>query len=269
MRLIVPRRRGPAPVAAGAKPLKTLERALSKAGVGSRSEARRIIHAGRVQVNGSKVENPDHWVDLAQDRVSLDGRPLRAASKIYVLLYKPAGYVTTRRDPEGRPTVYNLLGELPSWVFPVGRLDLDTSGLLLLTNDTQFGERMTNPVYHITKTYLAKTASRLTEEDLEKLRRGLVLGEGPPTLPAQVRRLRDSARHSWLEIKLREGRNRQLRRMIEAVGSRVLKLVRISIGPITIGRLQIGRCRVLTGDEVAALRAAAGRGPAHRSRGGS
>src|ERR1041384_6129729 len=118
------------------RPLKTLERVLSKAGIGSRTEARRIIHARRVEVNGRVIENPDHWVDLKHDRVRLDGQSLSAGKKLYLLLYKPAGYLTTRTDPEGRPTVYDLLGDIPQWVFPVGRLDLETSGLLILTNDT-------------------------------------------------------------------------------------------------------------------------------------
>ena len=109
---------------------------LSKAGIASRTEARRIIHAGRVEVNGRVIEDPDHWVDLERGRVRLDGRPLESKKKIYLLLYKPAGYLTTRTDPEGRPTVYDLLGGLGRWVFPVGRLDRDTSGLLILTNAT-------------------------------------------------------------------------------------------------------------------------------------
>ena len=231
---------------------KTLERVLSKAGVGSRTEARRIIHSRRVRVNGQVVENPDHWVDLEEDRVELDGKALRAETRTYLLLYKPAGYLTTRTDPEGRPTVYDLLGDFGRWVFPVGRLDLETSGLLILTNDTQFGERLTNPRHGVTKTYLVKTATRLEEPELEKLRQGVVLTDGL-TLPADVRRVRDSARHTWLEITLREGRNRQVRRMIEAIGSKVFKLVRTEIGSIGIGDLPIGQYRELQSDEIRKL----------------
>jgi len=236
--------------------LKTLERVLSKAGVGSRAQARSIIHAQRVQVNGRVVQNPDHWVDLDEDSVRLDGRPLSPERKVYLLLYKPAGYLTTRTDPRGRPTVYDLLKGCSQWVFPVGRLDQDTSGLLLLTNDTALGERLTNPAYKIPKTYLVKTAAKLDDAALERLRRGVVLRgeEDRPTLPAEVTRVRDSARHTWLEITITEGRNRQVRRMIEAVGSKVLKLVRTRIGPLQIGELPIGRSRVLTLEEVALLR---------------
>jgi 23S rRNA pseudouridine2605 synthase len=242
--------RSPTPEASS---FKTLERVLSKAGVGSRTAARSMIHARRVEVNGRVVENPDQWVDLRRDRVRLDGQPLRSRAPVYLLLYKPAGYLTTRKDPEGRPTVYDLLGEFSEWVFPVGRLDQDTSGLLLLTNDTQFGERLTNPEHKVPKTYLVKTATRLDDAALEQLRRGVEIGAEPRTLPAEVRRVRDSARRTWVEITITEGRNRQVRRMIEAVGSRVMKLVRIRIGPLGIGDLQIGRYRPLTLAELAQL----------------
>jgi 23S rRNA pseudouridine2605 synthase len=235
--------------------LKTVERVISKAGMGSRTEARRWIGAGRVRVNGKVVRTPDHWVDPARDRVTLDGRPVRAGEKVYVLLYKPKGYLTTYKDPQGRPTIYDLLEDVEAWVAPVGRLDLDTSGLLLLTNDTAFAERVTNPAYKVPKTYLVKTASRLTDEDLERLRRGVELKDGP-TQPAEAVRVRDAGRHTFFEITIREGRNRQVRRMVEAVGSRVLKLVRTAIGPIRIGALEIGKHRPLKAAEVASLRAA-------------
>jgi 23S rRNA pseudouridine2605 synthase len=235
--------------------LKTVERVISKAGMGSRTEARRWIGAGRVRVNGKAVRTPDHWVDPARDRVTLDGRPVRAGEKVYVLLYKPKGYLTTYKDPQGRPTIYDLLEDVEAWVAPVGRLDLDTSGLLLLTNDTAFAERVTNPAYKVPKTYLVKTASRLTDEDLERLRRGVELKDGP-TQPAEAVRVRDAGSHTFFEITIREGRNRQVRRMVEAVGSRVLKLVRTAIGPIRIGALEIGKHRPLKAAEVASLRAA-------------
>jgi 23S rRNA pseudouridine2605 synthase len=236
----------------GERPLKTLERVLSKAGVGSRTEARSWIGAGRAAVNGRVIRTPDHWVDLERDKVTFDGKPLRARAKIYLLLYKPKGYLTTYKDPEGRPTVYHLIEDLGEWVFPVGRLDLDTSGLLLMTNDTQFAERITNPAHKVPKTYLVKTASRLSEDDLEQLRRGVALSDGP-TLPALVARIRDSGSHTFLEITITEGRNRQVRRMIEAVNSRVLKLVRTGIGPLRIGGLQMGKYRKLEAGEVRAL----------------
>jgi pseudouridine synthase len=203
-------------------------------------------------VNGKPILNPDHWVDPKRDRIILDGKALRSVAKAYILLYKPKGYLTTRRDPEGRPTVYDLTGDAGMWLSPVGRLDLDTSGLLLMTNDTDFAERITNPEHKAPKTYLLKAATLLSEEQIERLRRGIELSDGP-TRPAQVKRLRDSGKHTFLEMTITEGRNRQVRRMIDAVGSKVLKLVRTAIGPIRIGDLQIGKWRPLTGDEVRAL----------------
>jgi pseudouridine synthase len=198
------------------------------------------------------IQTPDHWVDLERDRVSFDGKPLQASKKVYLLLYKPKGYLTTYKDPEGRPTVYDLLPGVTQFVFPVGRLDLDTSGLLLLTNDAQFAERITNPEHKVAKTYLVKTSSLLSDEAIERLRAGVELNDGP-TRPATVNRVRDSAAKSFLEITITEGRNRQVRRMIEAVGSTVSKLVRTAIGPIRIGELEIGRHRNLTNEEIAAL----------------
>ncbi len=234
------------------RPLKTLERVFSKAGLGSRSDARSWIGARRVRVNGKIVVNPDHWVDIAKDTVTLDGKPLRAPGKAYILLYKPAGYLTTWRDPQGRPTVYDLAADVGAWLSPVGRLDLDTSGLLILTNDTDFAERVTNPDHNLPKTYLVKASTLLTEEQLESLRRGPVLKDGP-TRPALVTRIRDSAKYTFLEIVITEGRNRQVRRMVEAVGSKVLKLVRLAIGPVRIGDLPIGKWRRLSDDEIRAL----------------
>jgi pseudouridine synthase len=232
--------------------LKTLERVFSKTGAGSRTDARSWIGAGRVRVNGAIVRNPDHWIDIEHDRITLDGRPLRAAPKTYILLYKPKGFLTTYRDPEHRPTVYDLLEDAGRWLSPVGRLDLDTSGLLLMTNDTDFGERVMNPDHKVPKTYQVKAATLLTDEQLDQLRQGVVLNDGP-TRPAEVRRMRDSGRRTHLEITISEGRNRQVRRMLEAVGSKVLKLVRTAIGPLTIGDLAVGKWRELTPDEVKGL----------------
>ena len=238
--------------AAPTRPLKTLERVFSRAGAGSRTEARSWIGAGRVRVNGRVVQNPDHWVDLERDRVTLDGKPVRAAAPVYLLLYKPRGYLTTYRDPEGRPTVYDLIQDTGGWLAPVGRLDLDTSGILLLTNDTAFAERVMNPEHKVPKTYQVKASTRLSDEQIEALRRGVELSDGP-TRPANVVRLRDSAKYTFLELTITEGRNRQVRRMLEAVGSKVLKLVRTGLGPIRIGDLPIGKWRRLTEEEVRAL----------------
>jgi pseudouridine synthase len=234
------------------RPLKTLERVLSKAGVGSRVEARSWIHAGRVTVNGKLMRNPDHWIDMARDRVRLDDKPLVARERLYLLLYKPAGYLTTYKDPQGRPTVYDLIADVGTFLSPVGRLDLDTSGLLLMTNDTRFAERVTNPMSHVPKTYLVKASTPLSDAQLQQLRDGVELSDGP-TRPAVVSRVRDSAKYTHFEITLTEGRNRQVRRMVEVLDSRVLKLVRVKIGPLVIGTLPIGKWRRLTAAEVASL----------------
>lgn len=231
----------------GNRPLKTLERVLSKAGAGSRSEARRWIAAGRVAVGDRVIRDPDHWVDLERDRVTFDGKPLGSAQRIYLLLHKPAGYLTTYRDPEGRPTVYDLLPDRGQYVFPVGRLDLDTSGLLIMTNDAQFAERMTNPDYHIPKTYLVKASMPLGDEQLEQLRRGIELRDGP-TRPALVTRVSPRT----FEITITEGRNRQVRRMVEALGAKVEKLARIAIGTLRV-ELEPGTVRELTDEELRAL----------------
>ncbi len=231
------------------RPLKTLERVLSKAGLGSRTEARKWILDGRVAVNGERIQNPEHWVDLERDRVIFDRKLVREATRIYILLYKPKGYLTTHKDPEGRPTVYDLIKDLGEWVVPVGRLDLDTSGLLIMTNDTGFADYVMSPEHHVPKTYLVKASTLVSDEQLEQLRNGVQLDDGP-TRPAQVVRLRDSGKYTHLEITLTEGRNRQVRRMIEAIGGKVLKLVRTQIGATQIGTLAIGTWRPLTGLEV-------------------
>ncbi|MDX2149150.1 MAG: pseudouridine synthase [Bryobacteraceae bacterium] len=237
----------------GKRPLKTLERVLSKAGLGSRTEAVEWIQSGRVSVNGKTIRSAEHWVDLERDRVALDGKPVRPQKKLYLLLYKPKGYLTTYKDPEGRATVYDLLTGVDAFVSPVGRLDKDTSGLLILTNDTQLAERLTNPEHKVPKTYLVKASSKLTDEQLDQLRNGVTLKDGP-TRPALVERLRDSENKSFFQITITEGRNRQVRRMVEAIGSTVSKLVRTNIGPLEIAGLEIGKYRALTADEVRKLK---------------
>ena len=245
---MVPRRGG----AHLTRRLKTLDRVLSKAGAGSRVDAAGWVRAGRVKVNGRIVRDPDHWVDMERDLVRLDGKPLEPRARIYLLLYKPTGYLTTYRDPQGRPTVYDLIADLGTFVSPVGRLDLDTSGLLLLTNDNQLAERVTNPDSHLPKTYLVKASTRLSDEQLQQLRDGIVLPDGQ-TRPAQVTRVRDSAKYTHFEITITEGRNRQVRRMVEALGAKALKLVRVQLGAIRIGTLPIGKWRHLTDAEVRQL----------------
>ncbi len=250
------RTRGPAPRPDLDRPLAHLERALSKAGLASRTEARRLIEGGEVTVNGAEVRDPWRWVDLERDRIAVEGTPLRPAERVYLLLYKPKGYVTTRRDPRGRKTVFDLLPGERRYLFTVGRLDLDTSGLLLVTNDSAFADAVANPEHEVPKTYLVKAASHLDNDALLRLRRGVDLKDGP-TRPAEVVRLREAGGKTVFEITLREGRNRQVRRMVEAVGSRVLKLVRVAIGGVRIGELKIGEVRELTVEEVRTLRSEA------------
>jgi 23S rRNA pseudouridine2605 synthase len=220
-----------------------------------------------VQVDGRVTQNPDQWIDFDRDQILFDDKPLQSQRPVYILLYKPTGCITTFKDPEGRPTVYDLISDIDSFVSPVGRLDLDTSGLLILTNDTQFAERLTNPDHKIPKTYLVKCTGPLTDEALDQLRNGVELTDGP-TRPAEVNRIRDSGKYSHIEIKISEGRNRQVRRMIEAIDSKVMKLVRTAIGPIQIGELKIGTWRVLETREIAGLSASPTRsGTSDRARG--
>ena len=236
----------------GDRPLKTLERVVSKAGLGSRTEARKWIGAGRVKVNGKVEGDPNRWIDLERDKILFDNQPIEKVAHVYLLLHKPAGYLTTYRDPEGRKTIYDLLPDRDRYLFPVGRLDLDTSGLLILTNDTAFAERLTNPDYHVPKTYEVKASKHLSEEQLERLRNGIELRDGP-TRPAVVQRLREPGGKTVFAITITEGRNRQVRRMVEALDAKVISLARTAIGKITLGAMDEGTTRELTREEVAML----------------
>lgn len=228
---------------------KTLDRALSRAGLCSRAVARQWILAGRVRVNGAPALDPERWVDPRRDALSVDGRPVQERERVYLALHKPVGVLTSRTDPGGRRTVYDLLGDVDEWVAPVGRLDRDTSGLLLFTNDSDWAERIAGPDHRVAKTYRAKVAPRLAEEALGRLRQGLVLDDGP-TRPALVTKVRDAGGTTIVELTITEGRNRQVRRMLRAVGSRVRDLKRIAIGPVLLGDLPSGRVRALTREEL-------------------
>lgn len=240
---------------------KSLDRALSRLGACSRAEAAAAVRAGRVQVNGHPERDPDARIDLVRDRLQLDGHPVRAVPKQVWLLHKPAGVVTTAADERGRATVYALLpADLP-WLAPVGRLDRDTSGLLLFTNDSDLAHAITDPASHLPKTYVATCAGRLDDAALRALGSGVGLDDGS-TRPAAVRRLADDAAGTTIEIALTEGRNRQVRRMVEAVGSRVRTLHRSAIGPLSLGDEPAGHARQLLPAEVDALRGAiSARGP--------
>lgn len=231
---------------------KTLDRALSRAGAGSRTQAQEWIAAGRVSVNGRVATDSSLWVDPGQDAITLDGRPVRPSEKIHLAFHKPAGVVTARSDPDGRKTVYHFLKDVPEWVAPVGRLDRETSGLLLLTNDTAFADRITSPEAKVPKTYELKAATPLTDGQLKRLREGIELDDGP-TLPAVVEVIRMSRNRSWLRLTITEGRNRQIRRMLRASASKVLELTRVAIGPVLLGNLATGSHRPLTPDEIGFL----------------
>jgi len=232
----------------------TLDRAFSKLGTLSRTDAAKKIRAGCVSVNGRVVRNPETWVSLTNDRITCDGESLKEHKKFYLMFYKPKGVVTTHRDPDNRKTVYDLLDGIKDWVFPVGRLDKDTSGLLLMTNDTEFSEALTNPLSKIPKTYQVKVNFRPSEEQLRLLESGMTLKNGDRTLPARVRIIRETEKCAHLDITIIEGKNRQVRRMIESLDGRVLKLVRKRIGNLSLGGLQIGCYRFMDHKDLKLLR---------------
>ena len=227
----------------------TLDRVLSRSGLSSRSAAREAILAGRVKVNGRIVRNPDQWTDLQEASVHLDGNRLRPARKIYRLFYKPKGVITSHGDPGGRKTIYDCLGPDVPWLSPVGRLDKDTSGLLLLTNDTDFANHVADPASQVPKTYRVKANTLVGDDVIARLAQGLELNQGDWAQPQSVRRIEDRGKYSWLEIVLTEGKNREVRRLLEAVGLKVLKLVRTRIGPCTLEGLQVGQWRALSPSE--------------------
>jgi 23S rRNA pseudouridine2605 synthase len=231
----------------------TLDRVLSRFGIASRTASLEYIRAGRLKVNGKVERDPERWIWPERDVVHLDGKRLRPVPRTYLLLYKPKGVITSHGDPDGRKTIYDLLGASGRWVAPVGRLDKDTSGLLLLTNDTEFGHAVMSPESQVPKTYIAKISTLLTDEAIAQLARGVEMKRGDRARPRSVRRLEDRGKYTWLEIVLTEGKNREVRRMVEAVGFKVLKLVRTRIGPLTLAGLEVGKWRPLTPQEISSL----------------
>jgi len=219
---------------------------LARAGVASRRGADELIKAGRVTVNGEPGQL--NTFVAQHDVVRLDGNELRKQQLAYVLLNKPAGVVTTARDPQGRTTVVDLV-DLPLRVVPVGRLDADTTGALLLTNDGELAHRLAHPRYEVDKVYEVETWTQPTDADLERLRRGVELGDGP-SRPAEVRRIDGAS----IELTIHEGRNHQVKRMLEAVGHRVKRLHRSRYGPLQVGGLEPGAWRELEPSEVDRLR---------------
>ncbi len=235
-----------------------LNKFLAAAGVASRREADRLIEAGRVRVNGRAVTELGTKVDEGRDRVEVDGRPVKSeARSVYILLHKPEGYVTTLKDPEGRPTVRDLLAGFKTRVFPVGRLDVSSSGLLLLTNDGELAYRLLHPRFEVKKTYVAVVRGEPDETALEALRRGVFV-EGKKTAPARVRVLRRAGAKCVIELEIHEGRKREVRKMLEAVGHPVAELTRTRFAGLTLKGLGSGKWRELRPDELRGLRRLAG-----------
>jgi 23S rRNA pseudouridine2605 synthase len=230
-----------------------LARALSKLGYCSRSEAGDLIREGRVRLNGAVRRDPEARVRLERDRMEVDGQPLAVAAKIYLMLNKPRGAVTTASDEKGRQTVYSFLDSTLPWVAPVGRLDRASEGLLLLTNDSEWAARVQAPASHMDKTYHVQIDRVADAPLLESLGRGVRTEEGEFLRVSVVRILRGGKRNSWLEIVLDEGRNRHIRRMLTSLGVAVLRLVRVAIGPLPLGKLPKGSVRALTGEERQAI----------------
>ncbi len=231
-----------------------LQKILAEAGVASRREAERMIQAGRVAVNGSIVKEAGTKADPAKDRIEVDGVLLSSPEKkVYYLLHKPTGCVTTMKDPQGRPTVAALLGSIPERAYPVGRLDYDTSGILLITNDGDLANALAHPKKEVDKCYHVKVKGVPPDEKITKLSMGILLDDGI-TAPAKVSFIKAERNKAWLEIIIHEGRNRQVRRMCEAIGHSVVKLKRVRFGPLELGLLQRGELRPLSTEEVSKLK---------------
>lgn len=226
-----------------------LARALSKLGYCSRSQAAALIRVGNVTLNGRTVRDPETPVTLGADRIVVQGRSIAAARKVYIMMNKPRGIVTTAADEKGRDTVYSLLPADWPWLAPVGRLDKASEGLLLLTNDSEWGARITDPQTHLDKTYHVQLSRLADASMLEALQRGLEMPSGELLKTNEARVLRIGEKNSWLELILDEGKNRQIRRMLDALGVEVLRLIRVAIGPLPLGDLAKGQYRELNPEE--------------------
>lgn len=236
------------------KPKVSLARALSKLGFCSRSEGRALVEAGRVRVGGVVRRDPEWRVDPSRDRIEVDGSRVEAEEQVYLALHKPRGLVTTAADEKGRDTVFRCLdgADLP-FVSPVGRLDRASEGLLLFTNDTRWAARVLDPATHLDKTYHVQVDQVPDAALLARMEAGVEMEGGEKLAAKHARLLRHGERNAWLEIILDEGRNRQIRRLLEALGVGVLRLVRVSIGPLALGALGKGEWRELSAEEKAAL----------------
>jgi len=230
-----------------------LARALSKLGYCSRSQATELICAGRVRVNGAIRRDPETPVFVDRDRIEVDHRIVGEEAKIYLMLNKPRGVVTTASDEKGRDTVYSCLSAGLPWVAPVGRLDKASEGLLLLTNDSEWAARISAPETHLDKTYHVQVGAMVHEPLVTAMTNGVRSGNGEVLRAKQARMLRSGQKNTWLEIVLDEGKNRQIRRMLEVSDIEVLRLVRVAVGPLVLGKLAKGNCRTLSSEEKRAL----------------
>ncbi len=232
-----------------------LHKAIADSGLASRRQAEEMIAAGRVTVNGRVVRKLGSKIDPQRDHVKVDGRHIKPVPpEVYVMLNKPKGVVSSLSDPAGRPTIADLLAGVKLRVFPVGRLDFDSEGLLLLTNNGALAQALLHPRYHVPKTYLVKVKGILTDEEIATLERGVELEDGR-TAPAVVKKVRKAEQNSWLEVTIHEGRKHQVKRMLEHIGHPVIKLTRVRFGPLVLGDLPLGDYRYLTDREANALRA--------------
>lgn len=240
--------------------MERLQKILARAGLASRREAERWIVEGRVTVNGAVVRKLGSQADPFKDSIKVDGKRIRStAASLYYAFHKPPGIITTVNDPQRRPDLTPYLQRLGETrrVFPVGRLDYNTTGLLLLTNDGELALRLAHPRYGVKKVYRAKLSSCPTEQDFAQLRKGIRLEDGT-TAPARARVIDKLKKNAWVEIEVHEGRKREVRRMFEALGYFVEKLIRIRVGPVALGTLPLGELRPLSPSEVKALKQAAG-----------
>jgi len=231
-----------------------LNKFLSQAGVASRRQADRMIEEGRVAVNGEVIQAMGYKIDAERDKVEVDGKTVKKETKLYyVMLNKPPGYLVSLKDSFGRPTVRDLLPTLKGRVFPVGRLDFDSEGLLLLTNDGELAYQLTHPSFKIKKIYLIKVKGAPISSDLRRLERGIIL-DGKKTAPAKISLLSSSNRESFLRVEIHEGRKREIRRLFDVIGHRVMELQRNKFGSLSLGNLKKGKWRYLTRDEIGRLR---------------
>jgi 23S rRNA pseudouridine2605 synthase len=238
-----------------------LARALSKLGYCSRSRAAELIRAGHVRLNGKLLRDPESPISEADGQIAVDDQHIEQREKIYLMMNKPRGILTTASDEKGRETVYMLLNRkaaLP-WVAPIGRLDKASEGLLLLTNDSEWGARVAAPETHLEKTYHVQIGTVADADFVQALIRGVKSEDGELLRAKQAHLLRAGPKNCWLEMALDEGRNRHIRRMMESLGVEVLRLVRVAIGPLQLGNLAKGECRVLSLDEKRVLDRAMGR----------